>query len=131
MDTSKTRNFALTGHAASGKTTLGEAVLHQAGATGAAGDVNKGTSILSNLPEESEGHHHTLTSHLFSFDHQGHHITLFDTPGHANFQGDGRISLQALDAAVLVVSSVDGPKVQRLSFIIPTQELAEFGQIVN
>ena len=45
MDTSKTRNFALIGHATHGKTTVGEVVLHQAG------DVNKGTSILNTLPE--------------------------------------------------------------------------------
>ena len=111
MDTSKTRNFALIGHAADGKTTLGEAVLHQAGATSAAGDVTQGTSVLNTLPEEREGHHHTITSHLFSFNHDGYHLTLVDTPGHANFQGDGRVALQALDGAVLVVSSVDGPKV--------------------
>src|SRR5271167_2654670 len=105
-----TRNFALIGHAGDGKTSLGEALLHRAGATKELGSVDKGTSVLSPLPEEKE-RHHTLSSHFYAFDWQGKHITLIDTPGDPNFLADGEIELPALDGAVLVVSAVDGAKV--------------------
>jgi elongation factor G len=63
------------------------------------------------LPEERDGHTSSVTSHVFSFDHADHHLTLVDTPGDPNYQGDGLVALQALDAVVLVVSAVDGAKV--------------------
>ncbi|MCU0274795.1 MAG: GTP-binding protein, partial [Acidimicrobiales bacterium] len=105
-----TRNFALVGHAGDGKTSLGEALLHRAGATKDLGSVDKGTSVLSPMPEEKE-RHHTLSSHFYAFDWNGKHVTLVDTPGDPNFLADGEIELPALDGAVLVVSGVDGAKV--------------------
>lgn len=111
-DVSNTRNFALIGHAGDGKTSLGEAMLLHAGATEELGKVDDGTSQLNFLPEERDGHHiASISSHLWSFDWSGHHCTLVDTPGDPNYQGDGRVALQALDGAILVVSAVDGVKV--------------------
>jgi elongation factor G len=106
-----TRNFALIGHAGDGKTSLGDAILHRAGAVPSLGRVDEGSSALNTLPEERDGHTSSVTSHVFSFDHADHHLTLVDTPGDPNYQGDGLVALQALDAVVLVVSAVDGAKV--------------------
>ncbi len=39
----QTRNFAIIGHSGDGKTSLGEAILHRAGATAEAGRVDDGT----------------------------------------------------------------------------------------
>jgi elongation factor G len=105
-----TRNFALVGHSADGKTSLGEALLHAAGATPALGKVVDGTSVLNHLPEEKE-RHTTIRSSVYSFDWKGLHLTLVDTPGDSNFAADGRIALHGLDGAVLVVGAVDGAKV--------------------
>jgi elongation factor G len=106
-----TRNFAIIGHSGDGKTSLGEAILHRAGATSELGRVDDGTSVLNYLPEERTGHHTaSITSHIFAFDWQDNHVTLVDTPGDPNFQGDGEVALQALDAAILVVDAVDGAK---------------------
>ena len=105
-----TRNFALVGHAADGKTSLGDALLHRAGATPVHGKVDDGSSVLNHLPEEKE-RRSTISSSVFGFDWNGHHLTLVDTPGDPNFIADGQIALQGLDGAVLVVSGVDGPKV--------------------
>ena len=107
---SDTRNFALVGHSGDGKTSLGEALLHVAGATHSLGSVTEGTSVLNHLPEEQE-RHTTITSSVYAFDAGGQHFTLVDTPGDSNFQADGQIALRALDGAVLLVSAVDGAKV--------------------
>ncbi|MCG8592322.1 MAG: elongation factor G [Proteobacteria bacterium] len=112
VEVKDTRNFALIGHAGDGKTSLGEALLHTAGATATLGKVDDGSSVLNHLPEENDGHHtHTISSHLYAFDWSGKHITLVDTPGDPNFAGDSQIAVQALDGAVLLVSAVDGAKV--------------------
>lgn len=105
-----TRSFALIGHAGDGKTSLGEALLLEAGAIPTLGRVDQGTSHLSYLPEEKE-RHHTLTSSVYAFDWNGKHLTLVDTPGDPNFLPDAEITVPALDGAVLVVSGVDGVKV--------------------
>jgi len=111
-DVADIRNFALIGHSHDGKTSLAEALLHAAGATHEIGRVDEGTSHLDTLPEEKEGHNrHTISSAVFGFEHEGKRLTLVDTPGDPNFQGDGQIALSGLDGAVLVLSAAGGAKV--------------------
>ena len=110
VDVANTRSLALIGHTADGKTSLGEALLRAAGATTALGSVDDGSSCLDYGPEERE-RHHTLSTSFFAFDWNGKHVTLADTPGDPNFQGDGQIVLQGLDGAILLASAVDGVKV--------------------
>ena len=110
VEVAATRSFALIGHSADGKTSLGEALLHAAGAVPELGSVDAKSSHLDFAPEEKE-RHHTLSSSVFGFDFEGHHLTLVDTPGDPNFQGDGAIALLALDGAILLLSAVDGVKV--------------------
>jgi len=106
-----TRNFALVGHSADGKTSLGEALLFKAGATPALGSVTAGSSVLTTLPEEKERQGSSVGTCVYAFDWSGKHVTLVDTPGDPNFQSDGQLALHALDAAILLVSGVDGAKV--------------------
>lgn len=108
---SDTRNLALVGHSADGKTSLGEALLWKAGAIAALGSVTAGTAALTTLPEEKERQGASVASSVYGFDWNGKHVTIVDTPGDPNFQADGQIALHALDAAVLVVSAADGAKV--------------------
>ena len=109
-DAARTRSFALIGHAADGKTSLGEALLFHAGATARPGSVDEGSSVLDASPEEKE-RHHTLSSSVYVFDHGDLHVSLVDTPGDSNFHGDARLALHAVDAAVLVLSAAGGAKV--------------------
>jgi elongation factor G len=107
---SDTHNYAIVGHAHDGKTSLGEAILHAAGATHTLGSVAAGTTVLNHLPEEKE-RKTTMTSCVFSYDAGGKHFSLVDTPGDSNFAGDAQVVLQRLDGAVLVVSATDGARV--------------------
>ena len=116
-----TYNFALVGHSGDGKTSLGEALLHTAGATHELGSVTEGTSSLNFLPEEKE-RHTTISSSIYGFDWNDKHLTLIDTPGDSNFQADGRVALGGLDGAVLVISGVDGAKVGSQRMFLHSRE---------
>ena len=68
VESQNTRNFALIGHAGDGKTSLGEAILHAAGATHELGKVDEGTSVLNYLPEEQDGHIASISAHIYALD---------------------------------------------------------------
>ena len=70
VQVSDTHNFAIVGHSGDGKTSVGEALLHVAGATRTLGNVTDGTSVLNHHPEEQE-RHTTITSAIYSFDAGG------------------------------------------------------------
>jgi len=106
------RTVALVGGAGSGKTTLAEALLHCAGAISRAGSVENGSTVCDHEPEEiARGT--TLGLSLARFDWTAPDgvvspITLADTPGHPDFVGGVDTALSVADAALVVVSAVDG-----------------------
>ena len=104
------RNVAVVGHGGSGKTTLVETLLHQAGATSRLGKVDDGTSILDTDPEEQK-RHITINMALAAFSHDGVKINLLDTPGFADFAGDQRAALRVADAAIVVADASAGVQV--------------------
>ena len=107
----KIRNVALVGHGGSGKTTLVEALLHQAGATTRVGRVEDGTTVCDFEPEEQE-RQMSLSLTVAPFEWKGHKVNLIDTPGYADFIADVHAALRIADLAVFVVSAVDGVQVQ-------------------
>jgi len=101
------RNLALVGHAASGKTALTEALLVEAGRIGAAGDVAKGNTVSDFDPlEKDKGH--SLDTSLVSFDWEGCHINLLDTPGAPDYLGKAVSALPAAETAAVVVNARAG-----------------------
>jgi elongation factor G len=109
IDASKTRTFALIGHAGDGKTTLADSIVMAAGVTNRLGSVDQGTSFMNYLPEEKTRRLSISTS-ICSFERDGFAFTVLDAPGDANFTGEMRGALAASDCAVLVLSAQDGPK---------------------
>src|SRR5688572_214832 len=103
----KVRNVALVGHAGAGKTTLAEALLVATGALPRAGRVEDGTTCLDT--EEVEVRQRRPVS-LWgaTCEHSHNRITLLDTPGSPDFVGELRAGLRAADAALFVVSAVNG-----------------------
>src|SRR4030088_1201903 len=104
------RNVAVTGHGGSGKTTLVETLLHLVGATNRLGKVDDGTSILDTDPEEHK-RRITINMALASFTYEGTKITLLDTPGFADFEGDRHAALRVVDAAIVLVDGSAGIQV--------------------
>ena len=109
-DVSQVRTFALIGHGGDGKTTLADSLVMAAGVTNRLGDVEAGTSFMNFLPEEKT-RRITISASVCSFEKDGLHVHVMDTPGDANFAGDLAAALHAVDHAVLIVSASEGPKV--------------------
>ena len=89
------RTLALVGSAAAGKTTLVDALLAAAGAIGAAGSVERGTTTSDFDPQEKRALH-SLRSSLMHLTHGATRIHLIDTPGTADFLGQALPALEAV-----------------------------------
>jgi elongation factor G len=103
----KVRNVALVGHAGAGKTTLAEALLVATGALPRAGRVEDGTTCLDTEEVEIR-QQRSVSLGVATVEHAGHRLTLLDTPGSPDFVGELRAGLRAADAALFVVSAVNG-----------------------
>ncbi|MQA85404.1 MAG: elongation factor G-like protein EF-G2 [Streptosporangiales bacterium] len=103
----KVRNVALVGHSGAGKTTLAEALLLATGTIQRAGRVEDGTTV-SDYDEAEARQQRSINLTLVPAEHAGIKVNLLDAPGYADFVGDLRAGLRAADAALFVVSAVDG-----------------------
>lgn len=104
------RNIALISHAGSGKTTLAEAILHNAGVTTRFGKVEDGTTV-SDYSEDEKERKVSINSSILSFDYGNRHINMIDTPGYADFIGEVLSALSAVDSAIVLVDAVEGVEV--------------------
>jgi elongation factor G len=103
----RVRNVVLVGHSGSGKTTLVEALLAATATISRAGSVTEGTTVSDNDPAAIRQQRSVALS-CAPVLHDGVKINLLDTPGYADFVGELRAGLRAADAALFVVSAVDG-----------------------
>ncbi|MDR6519604.1 elongation factor G [Variovorax paradoxus] len=101
------RTLALVGASASGKTSLAEALLHEAGAIGARGSVERGTTVSDHDPIEKRMQH-SLNATLMHMAHGGTRIHLIDTPGGADFLGQSLPALEAVETAAIVINAAAG-----------------------
>jgi elongation factor G len=104
------RNVALVGHRGSGKTSLNEALLYQAGAISRMGSVTDGTTVSDADPDE-QARTMSISTSLSSFDWQDRKINLLDTPGEPSFVADALSALRVSESAVFVVNGVMGVEV--------------------
>jgi ribosomal protection tetracycline resistance protein len=100
-------NIGILAHVDAGKTTLTESLLYLGGEIKTLGDVDKGNTRTDFLDIEME-RGISVRSASSTFHWKGVQINLIDTPGHIDFSAEVERSLRILDAAILVISAVEG-----------------------
>ena len=107
----RTLNLGILAHVDAGKTTLTEQLLFIAGAIERVGSVDAGTTQTDSLELERE-RGITIRSAVASFLLGDLAVNVVDTPGHPDFIAEVERVLGVLDAALLVVSAVEGVQPQ-------------------
>jgi elongation factor G len=111
VEPGKIRNVAVVGHRGTGKTSLVEALLFQAGAANRLGAIEAGSTV-SDWDEDEQRRQMSLSASVCHLEWQGRKINLIDTPGDAGFQGDAIAALRVVEGALFCVSAVMGVEVQ-------------------
>jgi len=103
----KTINIGIFAHVDAGKTTITENFLYVSGAKRNLGSVDKGSATTDSLEvEKLRGI--SVRSAPVSFNWKNTEINLIDTPGHVDFSAEVERVFNVLDAAILVISAIDG-----------------------
>jgi elongation factor G len=116
------RNVALVGHRGSGKTSLHEALLFEAGATTRLGSVADGTTV-SDSDEDEKSRGMSISASLASFEWRDTKVNLIDTPGEPSFIADALGALRVCESAIFVVNGVMGVEVGTRRLWDKAQEL--------
>jgi elongation factor G len=111
VEPSNIRNVAVVGHRGTGKTSLVEAMLFQAGATNRLGTVEAGSTV-SDWDDDEQRRQMSLAASVCHLEWQELKINLIDTPGDAGFVGDAIAALRVVEGALFTVSGVMGVEVQ-------------------
>src|SRR3954451_8817579 len=104
------RNVALVGHRGSGKTSLHEALLFQAGVINRLGNVVEGSTVSDHDLDE-QARQMSISATLSSFHWMDRKVNLIDTPGDPSFIADALGALRVCESAVFVVNAVMGVEV--------------------
>ena len=103
------RNIAIIAHVDHGKTTLVDCLLKQSG-TFAAHEKIADRVMDSNDIERERGI--TILAKNCAIEYGGTRINIVDTPGHADFGGEGERVLSMVDGVLILVDAVEGPMPQ-------------------
>lgn len=110
FDTNHVKNIVLLGHAGSGKTTLAEAMIFEAGMISRMGSVEEGTT-MSDYHELEKERGNSIFSSLLHTKWDGYKINIIDTPGYDDFVGEVISALRVADTGVLLLNASVGVEV--------------------
>jgi elongation factor G len=110
FDTSHVKNIVLLGHAGSGKTTLAECMLFEAGLINRRGSVAENTTVGDfHILEHQRGN--SIFSKLMHTKWRGYKINILDTPGYDDFTGEVLAALRVADTGVMLLNAAMGVEV--------------------
>jgi elongation factor G len=109
-DSKHVKNIALLGHAGSGKTTLSECMLFEAGITKRRGSI-VGKNTLSDYHELEIERQSSVFSTLMHAPWKDFKINIIDTPGYDDFVGEVIGALRAADTGLMLLNASMGVEV--------------------
>src|SRR5206468_2559335 len=101
------RNFAIVGHASSGKTMLSEAMLVCGGVIHRMGSILNGTTV-SDYHVSEQQRQISVHASLMHTEWLGKKFNIIDTPGYLDFISEGLGALRVGDFALVVIHAVHG-----------------------
>jgi elongation factor G len=101
------RNFAIVGHASSGKTLLSEAMLLCAGVITRMGRIADGTTVSDYHVSEKQ-RQISVSATLLHAEWAGKKFNMIDTPGYLDFISEGLGALRVGDFALVVIHAQHG-----------------------
>ena len=108
--TSEIKNIALLGSAGSGKTTLAESMLYEAGIIKRSGTVEQKNTVSDYFPVEQE-YGYSVFSTVFHVEWNNKKLNIIDCPGSDDFVGGAITALNVTDQAVILINGQYGPEV--------------------
>jgi len=109
-DTSHVKNIVLLGHLGSGKTTLAESMLFEAGLINRRGSIEEKNTVADYHELEQE-RGNSVFSTLLHTQWRGYKINIIDTPGYDDFVGEVVASLRVADTGVVLLNACFGVEV--------------------
>jgi len=110
LDPAHVKNIVLLGHAGSGKTTLAECMLFEAGLTTRRGTVEEKNTVGDFYELEHE-RGNSVFSKLLHTEWRGYKINIIDTPGYDDFVGEVLSALRVADTGVMLLNASFGVEV--------------------
>ena len=110
FDTSHVKNIVLLGHAGSGKTTLAECMLFEAGIINRRGSIEEKNTV-SDYHEMEQERGNSIFSTLLHSKWRGYKINIIDTPGYDDFVGELISALRVADTGVMLLNAEMGVEV--------------------
>lgn len=118
----RTLNLGILAHVDAGKTSLTERLLFDTGAIDKLGTVDGGNTQTDSLELERQ-RGITIAAAVAAFRIGDLSVNLIDTPGHPDFIAEVERVLRLLDAAIVVVSAVEGIQAQTRVLVRALQRL--------
>ena len=108
--TNEIKNIALIGSAGSGKTTLAESMLFEAGVIKRRGTVEQKNTVSDYFPVEQE-YGYSVFPTVFHVEWKDKKLNVIDCPGSDDFVGGAITALNVCDQALILVNGQYGPEV--------------------
>ena len=120
--TNEIKNIALLGNDGSGKTTLTESLLYEAGVISRRGRITQKNTVSDYFPVEQE-YGYSVFSTVYNVEWNNKKLNMIDCPGSDDFVGAALTALEVTDTCVLLLNGQYGPEVGTQNHFRYTEKL--------